>query len=413
MKRVLPLLILIVSFIAGYRIISIWQGVHLYQKDITKERLLKATRLTSFNPDPYYRLGILYQWDIRNLDLKQSLHYFEQAIERNPIEQEYWLNAARSFQRTGKDGPFRHALENAVRVYPTSFQGRWVAGNLLLQQGDLEGAIPQFSYILSNHPDRSLMVYNVWMNVARSPEFILERLVPRDSASLRRFLAYLYQLGDKVTAKKTWEKKMALGERMNRDEALHHIDFLVSQGELHEAFRVWKKRLQEENLPVLYGGNLVTNSGFEKEEVLGGGFDWKIQTVPGALISFDRSVAFEGKGSLKIVFNGKENVDFQHVSQVVALKPNTDYLLTAYVKTKGVTTKSGVKIEISGVGVPFHAGSESLIGDNGWKELVVPFHTPPQSQGGVVRLRREPTEKFDRFISGLVWVDNFRLTEKK
>ena len=133
-------------------------------------------------------------------------------------------------------------------------------------------------------------------------------------------------------------------------QTLRHIEFLISRGELNEAFQVWKARLQEEGLSAPSDGNLITNGGFEKEKILGGGFDWKIEKVPGAEISFDPSVAFEGKSSLKIVFNGKENVDFYHVYQFVPLKSNTEYVLKANMKTQAVTTKSGLKIEISGVG---------------------------------------------------------------
>jgi hypothetical protein len=157
----------------------------------------------------------------------------------------------------------------------------------------------------------------------------------------------------------------------------------------------------------------VTNGGFEKEKLLGGGFDWKIEKVPGVEISLDPSMVFEGKSSLKIVFNGKENVDFYQVYQFVPLKPNTEYVLKANMKTKAITTKSGPKIEISGVGPAFHKESDPLIGDNEWKELMVAFRTPAQSRGGLVRVRRNRTDKFDRFISGTVWIDNVSLTEKK
>ena len=81
-------------------------------------------------------------------------------------------------------------------------------------------------------------------------------------------------------------------------------------------------------------------------------------------------------------------------------------------KTKDVTTQSGLKFEISGVGPTFQGASEALIGDHGWKELMVTFRTPAQSQGGLVRIRREKIDKFDRFISGVVWVDNISLKER-
>jgi hypothetical protein len=88
-------------------------------------------------------------------------------------------------------------------------------------------------------------------------------------------------------------------------------------------------------------------------------------------------------------------------------------MLKANMKTKEVTTKSGLKIEISGVGPAFYKASEPLIGDNDWRELLVAFRTPAQSQGGLVRIRRDRTDKFDRYISGTVWLDNVSLTEKK
>ncbi|MEW6376856.1 MAG: carbohydrate binding domain-containing protein [Thermodesulfobacteriota bacterium] len=414
MKRyILSILILIISLGAGYHILSLWRGVYLYHTNLSKESLLKAIRLNPSNPDPFYRLGLLHQWDIRHIDLKESLDYLGKAIERNPLGQEYWLNLAKIFQKMGENHFAEQALENAIRVFPVGYQGRWVTGNLLLQQENFEKALSHFIYILSNYPNQSALVYEVLFRAINDTDFILEKIVPREPSSFRQYLSYLYETGDRESAKMAWRKKASYGFKSNRDEALRHIEFLISRGDLNGAFEVWNARLREEGLPVPSDGNLVTNGGFEREKILGGGFDWKIVTVSGAEVSFDHTVASEGKGSIKITFNGKENVDFQHLYQFVALKPDTEYVLKAHMKTKEVTTKSGLKIEISGVGPAFHKASESLIGDNGWRELTVAFRTPAQSQGGLVRVRRERTDKFDRFISGTVWIDNISLTERR
>jgi tetratricopeptide (TPR) repeat protein len=412
MKRLFfPLLILIVSLVVGYHILSIWRGASLYQKDLSKENLLRSIQLTPSNPDPFYRLGLFYQWDIRHIDLKESLHYLRKAIERNPLEQEYWLNLAKIYQRMGENSVSEDALENAILVFPTAYRGRWVSGNLLLQQGDLEKALPHFSYILAHYPNQSHLIYDILEKAVNDSDFTLERVVPKDPYSFRKYLSYLYEAGDKESAKKAWAKRALFGYQADRNEALRHIEFLISHNDLNEAFQAWHARLQEEGLPILSDGNMMTNGGFEKDQILGGGFDWKIGTISGAEVSFDHTVALEGKSSLKIVFNGKENVDFHHVYQFVPLKPNTEYILKAHMKTQAVTTKSGLKIEVSGVDQAFHVVSESLMGDNDWKELVVPFRTPAQSGGGLVSIRRDKTDKFDRFISGTVWIDNFSLKE--
>ena len=407
-----PILILCISFIAVYHILFIWRGISLYQIDLSKESLLKATQALPSNPDPFYKLGLFYQWDILNIDLKDSLNYIWKAIEQNPLEQEYWLNLARIYQRRGNNKASERALENAILVFPTGYQGRWVSGNLLLQQGALEKALPHFSYILANYPNQSPMVYDVLGKALDDSDFILEKLVPKDSVSLKQYLSYLYEAGDKESVQKAWQKRDLFAYQPDRNETLRHIDFLISHGELNEAFQVWKARLREEGLSPASESDLITNGGFEKEKILGGGFDWKIEKVPGAEITFDSSLAFEGKNSLKIVFNGKENVNFYHVYQFVPLKPDTEYVLKASMKTRAVTTKSGLKIEIVGIGPAFYKASGPLIGDHEWEELTVPFRTPAQSQGGLVRIRRERTDKFDRFISGTVWLDNVSLKEK-
>jgi hypothetical protein len=244
-------------------------------------------------------------------------------------------------------------------------------------------------------------------------DFILERVVPRDPSSINQYISYLYGIGDKKSVKKAWEKKASYGFKGNREEALRYIEFLISKGELSEAFDAWNIRLREEGLSIPSDGNLITNGGFEKEKILGGGFDWKIGTVSGVRVSFDHSILFEGKSSLRIVFDGKENVDFHHVYQFVPLKPGTEYMLRAHLRTEAVTTKSGLKIEISGIAPGFYVASEPLIGDNEWKEMTVAFRTPAKSQGGLVRVRRGKTDKFDRLISGTVWIDNIRLIENK
>jgi len=413
MKRLFfPILIIIISFIAGYQVFSIWRSLSLSQINPSREKLVRAIRIYSSNPDPYYRLGLFYQWDIRNLDLKASVQFFRKAIERHPLEQQYWINLARVFQRLGENRSSERALENAIRVFPAGYQGRWISANLLLGQGGLEKALPHFTYILEHYPNQTGVVYDLLSRVGGHTDFVLERVVPKNPSAIQRYLHYLYEIGDKESAKKVWAKRASYEWKPDRPEALRHIEFLIGHGNFEEAYRTWKERLREEGLSLPADGNLIANGGFEKREVLGGGFDWRMGNVPGAEISLDSSMAFEGKGSLRIVFNGKENVDFRHVYQYVAWQQDKEYVLKARMKTRGVTTKSGLKIEVLGAGPAFHMASETLIGDNDWKEITLAFRTPARSQGGMVRVRREGTDKFDRFISGTVWLDHISLKER-
>jgi len=413
MKRVsLWFLVIFLSLAMGHQIVTAWRGLALAQNGVSKEALVRAIGMDADNPLPFYKLGLLHQWSLRQGDVKESNGYFEKAIERNPLEQGYWLERARVFKARGERQEFERALDNAILTFPTGYRGRWIAGNLLLQQGAIEKALPHFSYILIHYPNQSGLVYDVCGKVVDDPNFILDNIVPKDPSALKQYLGYLYEAGDKETAQTAWEKRAVFGFTPDPADTLLHIDFLISKGALQEAFGLWKVKLHEEGWPASSNGRLITNGGFEIENKGGSGFDWKIAKVTGAEISFDNSVSFEGKRSLKIAFNGKENVDFHQVGQVVALKPDTTYSLKAAMKTKGITTRSGVKIEITGMDQAFYGASESLTGDNEWKTYQVTFKTPARSQGGQVRVRREKTDKFDRLIAGEVWIDDVQLSEE-
>jgi hypothetical protein len=80
-------------------------------------------------------------------------------------------------------------------------------------------------------------------------------------------------------------------------------------------------------------------------------------------------------------------------------------------KTEGVMTQSGPRMEVSGIDSALYGVSESLTGDNDWKELRIAFRTPAQSQGGLLRVRRQKTKNSDRVIPATIWIDQVRLFE--
>jgi hypothetical protein len=357
-------------------------------------------------------MSLFHEWEMKSIDPEESLRFLKEAIERNPFEQRYWLNLAQLLHLKGDRKGSEQALEKAISVFPTGYRGRWVSGSLLLQQGSFEKAFPHFAYILSHYPNRSRLVYEVSSRAIDDKGLLFERLIPRDPSSINRYIAYLCEIRDNESAKTAWRKKVSYGFKSSREETIRYIEFLIGHGDLNEGFEVWKEALREEGLKIPSDGNLMTNGGFEQDKLLGGGFDWKIGKVKGAEISFDSSVALEGKRSLKIAFDGKENVNFYHVYQYVALRPETEYLLKTSIKSDTITTRTGVKIEIIGIGPRLYSASESVTGNNEWKELTLTFKTPGGSKGGLVRVRREETQKLDRFIAGTVWIDGFQLREK-
>jgi len=412
MKRYLILIsVIAITSLTGIHILNLWRGVSYSRRAFNQDQLLQAAQIDLDNPDPLYQLSVLHQWDLRHMDLRKSKTYLQQAIKRTPLQQDYWLQLATIFQNMDQKEDSERALEKALFVFPTGYRGRWMAGNFFLLQGAPEKALPHFSYILAHYPDESRSIYDLWEVVAKDSDFILEKIIPKDYPSIHRYLTYLYEEREKEKAQKVWKRIESLGYQPNRRDTIRHIEFLVAQGEIREAFQVWRTKATAEGIPLPTNGNLINNPGFEAEAGFGSGFDWTINQTPGAEVSIDHSVALEGKSSLKIRFNGRENIDFHHVYQWISWKPHTDYRLKVNMKTEGVTTQSGPRMEVSGIDSVLYGASESLTGDNDWKELRIAFRTPAQSQGGLLRIRRQKMKNTDRVIPATIWIDDVRLFE--
>ncbi len=410
-RIILGLLVLIFCCLGGASIIYTWKGFYPYHPPFSAAGLFSAIYNDPTNPDPYYRLGLFYQWDIRHFHLEKAIHYLKEAIKRNPLEPEYWLNLAQAFQKQDDYPLAEEALRMALMVSPTSYRSRWIGGNLFLQKGDYDQALPYFSFILKNYPAQSRSVYEVWEKAGGDRYFILQKLIPDDPLALSQFLSYLGEVGDGELAWRTWQKRNSLGYKPSPPETLQFVEFLIAQRLIIEGFQIFQDLRHQEGLAPS-APNLVTNGGFEEEKFLNKGFDWRLNQGINFNIVFDESIFYSGRKSLKITFLGKENLHFHHVFQYVPLKPNQDYLLRAFLKTEALTTQSGLKLEVASINGSFYKQSATLIGSNDWREVSISFRTPPDLQGGLIRFRRDQTDKFDRFISGKVWVDNVRLEEK-
>jgi len=107
----------VLALVLGQQVLSLWMGTVLAQKGLSKEDLLKAIRLTPDNPEPFYKLSVYHQLNLFNIDAEESYRNLQKAIERNPLEQEYWLSLAKALQRLEKKEESERALDNAIFVF--------------------------------------------------------------------------------------------------------------------------------------------------------------------------------------------------------------------------------------------------------------------------------------------------------
>jgi hypothetical protein len=149
----------------------------------------------------------------------------------------------------------------------------------------------------------------------------------------------------------------------------------------------------------------VFNGGFESDSS-GSPFDWGMGKAPGAALDFDTEVRHGGARSLRVQFDGSENVTRTGLQETVVLKPGR-YRFRAWVRGKDLSTDEGVALNVVGQDGPGPSfTSEAVKGSTEWKlverELVAPVGTGLV----MIRLERRASLKFDNLLKGTLWVDD-------
>src|SRR2546430_9119818 len=125
-------------------------------------------------------------------------------------------------------------------------------------------------------------------------------------------------------------------------------------------------------------------------------------------------ISFEGKRSVRVDFDGTQNLDYGHLFHYVLVRPNTRYRFSGYMRAAGITTDSGPRFQVFD---PYDAGKESfatenVIGTSAWAEQRLEFKTAVDTRLLLIRIARPPSGKFDNKIAGTVWIDGVRLTQE-
>lgn len=208
---------------------------------------------------------------------------------------------------------------------------------------------------------------------------------------------------DPTDAAKTWDRIVA--QRYTDDKlANEYIGFLIQNGKPEAAAQAWALHAgdRSKGYPET---NRVFNADFESEPS-GSRFDWTIEQTPGAKIDFDRETAHSGTRSLRIQFDGTQNLSSLGVRQSVFLQPGR-YRFQAYVRTQNISTDEGIAFRVASEGAPnkLNFTTEPMLGTTDWKLVRHTFQAPPGTGLIEIRLVRTPSLRFDNLIRGTVWID--------
>jgi hypothetical protein len=191
------------------------------------------------------------------------------------------------------------------------------------------------------------------------------------------------------------------------------LDFLIDHNQIQDAGTVWND-LQRAGVippgPNPQAANLLYDGSFE-EPPLNTGFDWRANDSPELLFDFSDPSAYKGAKCLRIDFAVGRNADYDLLNQVVRIKPNTRYQLTAYVRSDNLTSDSGPRLRVveMGCGGCGIRTSEQTVGTTSWHPIEVAFMTQLQTQAVRISFWRPQDPTYSPDITGTVWLDEVTL----
>ncbi len=379
----------------------------------TPQGFERAIHLEPDDARNWYQLGRYWQYNLEDSDTSRAIRAYSSALALNPRSADTWLELATAYESDGNLPAARDAFLQAKKAYSLSAEVSWRYGNFLLRRGDVEPAFLEMRRAVEADPKRSAEAFSRALRAEPDVEKILDRVLPP------RADVYLQAIWDQTTdgnadnALKIWDRLAAIHPRLHLNDSFVLVDAFLSRGRMADARRVWDQAVMFAGFSGLPDppGSLVWDGGFESG-VFDGGFSWFLsRDSANPQVSLDSQEKHSGNRSLRLLFNGKSNVNFIGVCHYVAVQPSTAYRFSVWVRTQSLTTDQGVRFHLRSFGPQ---GTSAVVtsdvhGSQPWTRIEMPWSTGKDVQEAQVCLARLASGEPGNKIQGTAWVDDLAL----
>ncbi len=324
--------------------------------------------------------------------------FFRQAVSQNVFFLDGWLRLAESEAALERLEKAKNILTFTTGLTEKVFRWKWPQMLLALELGMTENLYNNTNYLLSQGVLEQDALHLIHYHFNGEAANVIAVLKPEH---LPDYLNWLIQWSMIEESLVVWQK-ITGSEKVDMEIALKYAHFLLLNKRVRESKEIWNQYT---------GVSGLTNPGFESD-ITRQGFDWYIGDSAGHNWDFKRvnKDSIEGDFALKISFNGKENIHFHHIHQVVSVIPQEKYRLTYAWKSQRITSDQGPFFEIASYDRPgLYLVGPMITGTKGWHSASIEFAIPEGCQAVLIRLCRLPSQRFDSKIRGDLWLDDFRI----
>ena len=394
--------------IAGFAYLSTRAArAHAWAAGVDEWQIERAVALEPRNSDYWYRLG---RWHLLiNQDSVSALNAYNAAVRQNPHIADYYLEIARVALFANDHKQLTGALENALRVDPTTPSVNWEAANLYLAANEVDRALPLFrAASASSWEYRSPSVSLCWQVTHDVDRMVVA--LPRDVEAYSDFLRYLVSRRETAAADKLWIHIIALRQAVAPNASFLYLDSLLEQHRVADAVRAWRELAiisPEISSYLPQDGNLVVNPGFE-QEILNDGFDWRITPFDKVTVQATTEDRYSGGHSLAVSF-ATSTTGNAGILQLVPVEPGASYSLSLAYKAEELEGAHGISVVVSDASTGQALGAtDEILGSNPWREISRSFHTTPSTSLVALELKRPA----GTLIRGTVLIDDVRVVKQ-
>jgi tetratricopeptide (TPR) repeat protein len=374
--------------------------------------LQKALQQDPGNPDLLHRLGWVYSYNPSDIDLPEAVKYLRQAADANPHRWDLWSDLGITCDFVGNTECSDEAFQRAKLLNSMTPALQWTLGNHYLLTNRQEMAYPYFRNLLDMDPDYLDATLRLCLRATKDPQAIYKGVIPKGKEATPRFafLMILASESDYESAMRIWGQMVSGQDKSPQVPMVKpFLDFLVDHNQIQDAATVWGDLQHAAVIPPAPPPsiNLLYNGSFDGPR-LNTGFDWRTNDSPALIFDLSDASAYQGRKCLRIDFAVGQNADYALVDQVVRVKPNTQYQLTAYVRSDNLTSNSGPRLRVveMGCGDCADRTSEPTLGSTPWHSIDVKFTTRPQTEAVRVSFWRPQDQPYPSDITGTVWLDD-------
>jgi O-antigen ligase len=330
-------------------------------------------------------------------------------LSRDPANPMRWEDLGDALQREERTAEAKRSYDRALALGPNIPPVLVRATRLLFERGDHHAALTLMKRALDGNPSFDEIVLTDCERLGIPVSDIVAHGLPDSPAVWRSYLERQLRADFEVAPERASDAAVvwdAIVQRHYADANVtnQYVEFLLRSRGPEAAVETWAHFKQHD-----FAKDRIFNGDFESDP-MGVRFDWRLDSVGGVAVNFDEAVAYQGRRSLRLRFDGSSNVGEVGVQQQVYLLPGS-YRLRAYVRTSDITTDQGIFIRAVNVEGPgtVEGVTTSLRGSNDWTLLETVFEVP--LRGRLIRVgpARKRSLKFDNLVRGIAWVDHMSI----